>query len=139
MRNRVIRAAGALLLAGIALPAAAAETFVTGIYMRSEELCATAKKSGVEAVLEAGEVLLTERGFEAYEYNCEFLAITPATRAPGWVVTALCQEPGYAFPDVLSVIRMNDTQIDIASVREVTESDPGNSGSYFLCEGIAMP
>nr|WP_295465488.1 hypothetical protein [Mesorhizobium sp.] len=138
MREHVFLAASALILAAT-LPAAAADSFVTGIYMRSQELCAAAKKSGIESVLEEGNVLLTERGFESYEYNCEFLNVTPATRAPGWVVTALCQEPGYAFPDVLSVIKMNDTQIDIASVRTTTEEDPGNSGSYYLCEGVEMP
>lgn len=138
MREHVFLAAHALILAAT-LPAAAADSFVTGIYMRSQELCAAAKKSGIESVLEEGNVLLSERGFESYEYNCEFLTVTPATRAPGWVVTALCQEPGYAFPDVLSVIKMNDTQIDIASVRTTTEEDPGNSGSYYLCEGVEMP
>lgn len=138
MREQVFLAASALILAAT-LPAAAADSFVTGIYMRSQELCAAAKKSGIESVLEEGNVLLTERGFESYEYNCEFLTVTPATRAPGWVVTALCQEPGYAFPDVLSVIKMNDTQIDIASVRTTTEEDPGNSGSYYLCEGVEIP
>ena len=138
MRKKTFWLAGALVLAAT-LPAAAADSFVTGIYMRSQDLCAAAKKSGIESVLEEGNVLLTERGFESYEYNCEFLTVTPATRAPGWVVTALCQEPGYAFPDVLSVIKMNDTQIDIASVRTTTEEDPGNSGSYFLCEGVEMP
>lgn len=138
MREHVFLAASALILAAT-LPAAAADSFVTGIYMRSQELCSAAKKSGIESVLEEGNVLLTERGFESYEYNCEFLNVTPATRAPGWVVTALCQEPGYAFPDVLSVIKMNDTQIDIASVRTTTEEDPGNSGSYYLCEGVEIP
>jgi hypothetical protein len=138
MRKHVRRAAAVLVVA-TTLPAAAAENFVSGIYLKSEELCAQAKKSGIESVLEEGNVLLTERGFESYEYNCEFLTVTPATRAPGWVVTALCQEAGYAFPDVLSVIQMNDTQIDIASVRTTTEEDPGNSGSYFLCEGVEMP
>jgi len=138
MRKKTFWLAGVLILAAT-LPAAAADSFVTGIYMRSQDLCAASKKSGIESVLEEGNVLLTERGFESYEYNCEFLTVTPATRAPGWVVTALCQEPGYAFPDVLSVIKMNDTQIDIASVRTTTEEDPGNSGSYFLCEGVEMP
>ncbi|MCO5164274.1 MAG: hypothetical protein M9939_24610 [Mesorhizobium sp.] len=138
MGRHMFHAAGALMLAA-AFPAAAAEAFVSGVYMRSPELCASAKKNGIESVLEEGNVLLTDRGFESYEYNCEFLNVTPATRAPGWVVTALCQEPGYAFPDVLSVIRMNDTQIDIATVRATTEEDPGNSGSYYLCEGVAMP
>ena len=138
MRKKTLWLAGVLILAAT-LPAAAADSFVTGIYMRSQDLCAAAKKGGIESVLEEGNVLLTERGFESYEYNCEFLTVTPATRAPGWVVTALCQEPGYAFPDVLSVIKMNDTQIDIASVRTTTEEDPGNSGSYYLCEGVEMP
>ena len=138
MRKKTLWLAGVLILAAT-LPAAAADSFVTGIYMRSQDLCAAAKKGGIESVLEEGNVLLTERGFESYEYNCEFLTVTPATRAPGWLVTALCQEPGYAFPDVLSVIKMNDTQIDIASVRTTTEEDPGNSGSYFLCEGVEMP
>lgn len=138
MRKKTFWLAGVLILAAT-LPAAAADSFVTGIYMRSQDLCAAAKKGGIESVLEEGNVLLTERGFESYEYNCEFLTVTPATRAPGWLVTALCQEPGYAFPDVLSVIKMNDTQIDIASVRTTTEEDPGNSGSYFLCEGVEMP
>lgn len=138
MRRYVCRAAGALMLAA-ALPAAAADAFVSGVYLRSQELCAQAKTNGIESVLEEGNVLLTERGFESYEYNCEFLTVTPATRAPGWVVTALCQEPGYAFPDVLSVIKMNDTQLDFASVRATTEDDPGNSGSYFLCEGVETP
>lgn len=138
MKRHMFHAAVALMLAA-AFPAAAAEAFVSGIYLRSQDLCAAAKKNGIESVLEEGNVLLTERGFESYEYNCEFLTVTPATRAPGWVVTALCQEPGYAFPDVLSVIRMNDTQIDIATVRPTTEEDPGNSGSYYLCEGVAMP
>ncbi|MFH1793978.1 MAG: hypothetical protein ABIK36_02205 [Pseudomonadota bacterium] len=138
MKKKTFWLGGVLILAA-AFPAAAADSFVTGIYMRSQDLCAAAKKSGIESVLEEGNVLLTERGFESYEYNCEFLTVTPATRAPGWVVTALCQEPGYAFPDVLSVIKMNDTQIDIASVRTTTEEDPGNSGSYYLCEGVEMP
>lgn len=132
-----------LLLAGAfmaaTLSAATADEFLKGVHLRSTELCAEAKKNGIESVLEAGNVMLTERGFESYEYNCEFLTVTAAARAPGWVVTALCQEPGYAFPDVLSVIKMNDTQIDIATVRATTEDDPGNSGSYFLCEGVAMP
>ena len=131
MRKKTFRLAGVLILAAT-LQATAADSFLSGIYLKSEELCAEAKKNGIESVLEAGNVLLSERGFESYEYNCEFLTVTAATRAPGWVVTALCQEPGYAFPDVLSMIRMNDTQIDFATV-------PGNSRSYYLCEGVEMP
>lgn len=131
------------LAAGLSLmmvPAYAADDFITGVYASSQELCAQAKKDGIQSVIEAGNVLLTGRGLESIEYNCEFLNITRAGTAPGWVVTALCQEPGYAFPDVLSVIEMAPGQMELASVRR-TEPDevPGNGGSYFLCEGITLP
>src|SRR5687767_8271332 len=98
-------------------PALAADEFIKGVWAQSEALCAQAKKDGVPAIAEAGNTVLTARGIESIEYNCEFINITRVKLAPGWVVTAFCQEPGYAFPDVLSVVEMNATQIDIVSVK----------------------
>ncbi len=83
---------------------------------------------------------LTARGIDSIEYNCEFVTVTKASRAPAWLVNAVCQEPGYLFPDVLTITQMNETQIDIVSV---TPTDPetggGNGGSYYLCDGVAPP
>jgi len=136
MRSVTLAAALSLMT----VSAHAADDFIKGVYASSQELCAQAKKDGIQSVIEAGNVLLTERGLESIEYNCEFLNITRAGTAPGWVVTALCQEPGYAFPDVLSVIEMNATQIDLVSVRRAEpEEVTGNGGSYYLCEGITLP
>lgn len=69
------------------------------------------------------------------------MQISKATISPSWAVTAICQEPGYVFPDVLSVTRMSATQLDLVSVRPVDDESEasGNSGSYYLCEGIALP
>lgn len=122
-------------------PALAAEDFITGVYLQSEDLCAQARKDGVESLAEAGNVVLSARGLESTEYNCEFVQVIKATRSPSWAVTAICQEPGYVFPDLLSVTRMNETQIDIVSVKPAAEdgADAGNSGSYYLCAGVTMP
>lgn len=124
-----------------ASPAPAAEDFIEGVYLQSEDLCAQAKKDTLETVIEAGSIVLSARGLESIEYNCEFLEITKATRSPSWAVTAICQEPGYLFPDVLSVTQMNPKQIDLVSVRPVDDESEasGNSGSYFLCDGVALP
>ena len=66
--------------------------------------------------------------------------MTKATRAPAWLVNAVCQEPGYLFPDVLTVVEMSPTQIDLVSVTPVDpESGGGNGGSYYLCDGVALP
>jgi hypothetical protein len=56
-------------------------------------------------------------------------------------VTAICQQPGYVFPDVLSVTQMSKTQLDLVSVRPVLDESEqsGNSGSYFLCDGLVLP
>ena len=84
--------------------------------------------------------MLTARGIDSIEYNCEFLEVRKATRAPAWLVHAICQEPGYLFPDVLSVLELSPTQLDLVSVKPVDpESSGGNGGTYYLCEGVALP
>lgn len=56
-------------------------------------------------------------------------------------MTAICQEPDHVFPDVLSVTRVSAKQIDLVSVRPVDDEGErsGNGGSYYRCEGVALP
>ncbi len=129
---------------GLVLFSSAAQAdadFIKGVYLQSVELCAQAKTDTLQTVIEAGNTMLSSRGIESIEYNCEFVQVTKATRAPAWLVNAICQEPGYLFPDVLSVTQMNDSQIDIVSVRPTDDESGaiGNGASYHLCEGVAMP
>jgi len=125
----------------VAVSPAAAEDFIEGVYLQSEELCAQAKKDTLQTLIEAGNIVLSAHGLQGVEYNCEFLQVTKATSSPSWAVTAICQEPGFVFPDVLSVTQMNAKQIDLVSVRPVDDESEqsGNSGSYFLCDGVALP
>jgi hypothetical protein len=124
-----------------ASPALAADDFIEGVYLQSEELCAQAKKDTLQTLMDAGNIVLSAHGLQGVEYNCEFVQISKATRSPSWAVTAICQEPGYVFPDVLSVTQMNPTQVDLVSVRPIDDESEasGNSGSYYLCEGVALP
>jgi hypothetical protein len=119
----------------------AADDFIKGVYLETEELCAQAKKDGIETVVEAGNTVLSARGLESVEYNCEFVQVTKAERSPAWAVTAICQEPDHLFPDVLSVTQMSPTQIDLVSVKPADEEsgNAGNSGSYHFCEGVELP
>jgi hypothetical protein len=118
----------------------AADEFIKGVYLASEALCAQAKKDTLQTVIEAGNTILTSNGIESIEYNCEFLQVTKATRSPAWLVNAVCQEPGYLFPDVLSIVEMSPTQLDVVSVKPVDPgADGGNGGSYYFCDGVALP
>ncbi|RWB20959.1 hypothetical protein [Mesorhizobium sp.] len=125
----------------VASAAPAAEDFIEGVYLQSEDLCAQAKKDTLEALIDAGNIVLSARGLQSVEYDCEFLQITKATLSPSWAVTAICQEPGHVFPDVLSVTQLSPKQIDLVSVRPAEDESEasGNSGSYFLCDGVALP
>lgn len=137
MRISVFVVAAAILLPSAAL---AADDFIKGVYLTSEELCAEAKADSLQTVIEAGNMILTARGIESIEYNCEFVQVTKATRSPAWLVNAVCQEPGYLFPDVLTITEMSPTQIELVSVTPVDpEIGGGNGGSYTLCEGVAPP
>jgi hypothetical protein len=137
---RILMCAAIAAMSLVPVTASAAEDFIKGVYLTSQELCAQAKKDSLQAVIEAGNTVLSANGIESIEYNCEFVQITKANRAPAWLINAICQEPGYLFPDVLSVLEMNSTQIDIVSVKPVDpESGGGNGGSYYLCEGVALP
>lgn len=120
--------------------AARADDFIKGIYLQSEELCEQARKDSLQTVIEAGNTMLSARGIESIEYNCEFVQVTRASRSPTWLVQAVCQEPGYLSPDVLSITEMNEAQLDVVSVKPADpESGGGNGGSYFLCEGVNAP
>lgn len=91
-----------------ASPASAAEDFIKGVYLQTQELCAQAKKDTLQTLIDTGNVILSADGLQSVEYNCEFVQVTKATRSPSWAVTAICQEPGFLFPDILSITQMND-------------------------------
>ena len=61
----------------------AADDFIKGVYLQSEELCAQAKKDSLQTVIEAGNIILTAHGLESIEYNCEFLQVTKADARAG--------------------------------------------------------
>lgn len=137
---RLKQVVAAVSIACTAVPALAADDFIKGVYLQTEELCAQAKKDGLQTVIEASNIVLTSHGLESIEYNCEFLQVTKATLSPAWAVTAICQEPGYLFPDLLSIVQLNPTQIDLVSVKPADgDGNAGNTGSYYFCDGVAEP
>ena len=137
---RISACATVVALSVLPSVADAADDFIKGVYLTSEALCAQAKKDTLQSVIEAGNTILTSNGIESIEYNCEFLQVTKATRSPAWLVNAVCQEPGYLFPDVLSIVEMSPTQLDVVSVKPVDPAtDGGNGGSYYRCDGVALP
>lgn len=132
MKKNLVAAA---LLVIAAVPASAFDK-IDGVYARSKENCVAAK-ADFQAFVETGEVILTQHGIEGIEYNCEFLDWKSAARAPGAVVTALCQEPGRAVPEILAIIQSNDTELELTTIDSGRpDEETSNAGTYYLCEGV---
>lgn len=120
--------------------AALSQEFPDGVYAASPELCEAARSGGAQAIFEDGYTVLTADGFVGIEYHCDFLQVIAGKRTPGFVVTALCEEPGYAFPDLLAIVPRGEGQLEVTSSIDVVGGEPsGNSGTYHLCEGVTLP
>lgn len=138
-----IALACAALLA--ATPLAAQEPFIEGVYLSAEGSCDEARRNGIESAIEAGGLALTASGLHGYEYHCDFLQVLKGVRTPGWTVTALCEEPDFAFSDLITILPRNERQIDLTSLalRSAAGDDAeGSAGSlehYVLCEGVVLP
>ena len=128
----------AIALLGPMTGAALAQELPEGVFLSPPELCEEARRNGIESVLEQGELMLSRRGLEGYEYNCEFVTVTKTQRSGGWLVGALCEEPGYAFPDMISVMTRGEGELELTSQSGDGEGG-GNDGLYGLCEGVSPP
>lgn len=115
-----------------------AEGLIDGVYMQSEELCARARAEGLETVAGDGNLVLSPGRIESVEYHCQFLDVKAASDY-GEVATAWCEEPGFAFPDLISLTRRSEGEIETASVRDRPEEASGNSGTWVKCEGVTRP
>ena len=122
-------------------PAAAiSEEFPSGIYAATAELCAAGERGGLEAIFEEDAVILTADGFIGMEYSCEFVQILAGKRTPGFIVTALCEEPDMAHPELLAIMPRSEGELQVTSLTdEVAEQPSINSGTYVRCEGLTLP
>lgn len=134
--TRILIAASILAWPGAAM----SQEFPAGVYAATPELCEAARTGGAQAIFEDGNTVLTAEGFLGIEYHCDFLQVLPGKRTPGFVVTALCEEPGYAFPDMLAIMPRGEGELEVTSSLDAVGGEPsGNSGTYHLCEGLTLP
>lgn len=140
MRSLVV--VGLLLVAGAARaedsPSNPAAALIDGVYLSTAELCEQAKADGIDAVAAEGNLVLNAEKLQSVEYHCDFVDVRPSGDY-AVVVTAYCEEPGAAYPDVMAITRRQENQLEITSVRDQPELPAGNTGTYVRCDGLTMP
>lgn len=137
MRNRLYAIAAVLMVQSAA--AFAGDDFIKGVYLESQKLCADARKDSLDKVIEASNLILTARGFDALEYNCAFVQVSEHPRQPSaWLVTAICEEPDHMSPELFAIIERQAGQLDVTAMTD-KDGENGLSGTYHLCEGVKLP
>ena len=128
------------LLACTVTPAGAAEEFINGVYVESPKICAQAQKD-LQAVIEGSNLLLSNRGFDALEYNCAFVDVKAHPRQEkAWLVSGICEQPGIMEPDMFAIIERQAGQLEVVSMEDSDDGeDDGLSGTYYHCEGVKLP
>ena len=121
-------------------PAIAADAFITGVYVESPKICAEAQKD-LQAVIEGSNLLLSSGGFDALEYICAFVDVKAHPRQEkAWLVGGICEEPGIMEPDMFAIIERQEGQLEVVSMEDSDDGeDDGLSGTYYHCEGVALP
>ncbi len=137
MRINTLLVAAAILIP--AFPASAQQDLIKGVYARSAEQCAAAKKNFNEFV-ENGELVLTTDGIEGVEYNCQIVDWKARKRGPGAVATMLCEEPGFATPEIYAVMPRGEGELEFTLSSAISQGEePGNYGMWYLCKGVKLP
>ncbi|MCC6206479.1 MAG: hypothetical protein IT533_15905 [Hyphomicrobiales bacterium] len=119
-----------------------ADDAVKGVYVGAKELCDQAKSQSLQSVIEAGNTILTNQGLESIEFNCAFLQVLKNPRMPaGWVVTAMCEEPGYAYPEMFSLVERTPGELEVAVMSEAhgAYSLPSDDGQDAPGEEESQP
>ncbi|HEV7253423.1 MAG TPA: hypothetical protein VGN97_10045 [Mesorhizobium sp.] len=104
----------ALVLLPVA--AQAQDAFIEGVYLATPELCQQARSEGLQTVVEGSAIVLTTRGFDAIEHNCRFLDINVREGGGAWLAQALCEEPGYAYPELFALVEREPGRLEITGL-----------------------
>ncbi len=163
---KLLTVVSAAMLTMIPASAFAADDFIQGVYLKSQQLCGQAQAGKLQTLIAAGQMALSPRGFDTVQSDCAFLQVLKHPRKDkAWTVTAFCEAPDYASPDVFTIIERAPGKVDVASLAEgysgpVEEesgddgsagglnapaadgsdlANSGISGAYVLCDGVTMP
>jgi len=127
MSIRNSQRAGLVVLALLGQPALAAQAadFISGTYSTEDGCQAMAKKEA------QGEYLyLKASGVTGDQFQCDFLSVASRASKPGWVATALCQEPTISYPELVSIVPLEDGRLQVAA-SQIADIDV--SGDYQKC------
>lgn len=142
-----------MLLAGPAL-AQMEKVDLTKLYVTNPAACEALENNGVDAYGTFDFLALSfTDGIQGMEFHCNFYDVTAKENTSDIFVDAICEEPGFKYPDILSIAPWNEGKIQVGSAHDINralvanlsgeEADPSTEGQaagisiYSRCDNLS--
>jgi hypothetical protein len=150
-----MRLAAVCLLIFAASPALAQSVDQSKLYVTDPAACELLREKGVDAFGELDFLAMSfTDGIQGNEFNCNFYSVMAKDNSTDVLVQAICEEPGFKYPDLISVAPWDDTRVQVGSLYELQralvsgtsgeatepESSDGQAAGitlYSACEGLS--
>lgn len=114
-----------------------------GVFVSDPAQCKAVAENGAQAVFDGDFTILTlADGVLGNEFTCHFADIKPAADGQILVITAMCEEPGLQYPDLLSLSVYDDERVQLNSLYlasaagGVGDTLPGQT-LYSRCDNLS--
>lgn len=93
------------------------------LYVSNPDACKALEEKGIDAFSEVDFLALSfTDGIQGMEFNCAFFDVKSKEGYNGIFIEAICEEPGFRYPDIIAIGPWNDTSIQVASAYNLESS-----------------
>lgn len=86
------------------------------VYVSTPDACAALQSKGVEAFNDLDFTALTFKdGIQGMEFHCDFYDVKARPNSSAVLVEAICEEPGFMYPDLIAIAPWDDKTIQVSS------------------------
>ena len=90
----------------------------TKVYVSKPEACEALQSKGIDAFNDLDFTVMTfADGIQGMEFHCGFYDVKDKPHSNALLVEAICEEPGFMYPDLIAIGPWDDTTIQVASSR----------------------
>jgi len=95
----------------------------TKVYVSKPEACDALKSKGVAAFDDLGFTAMTlADGIQGMEFHCGFFDVKSKPDSNALLVEAICEEPGFMYPDLIAIGPWDENTIQVVSSHDLQDA-----------------
>ena len=128
----------AATLAAIAVPAAGQAVDQDRLCVTDPAACPLLEQVGVDAWSQLDFTAMSfADGIQGMEFHCNFYGTMVRDGSDDVLVEAICEEPGFKYPDLISIAPWDETRVQVGSAYELQRALVANMSGEAVDTGAA--